>query len=90
MEVGAHIIVNGLVQGVGFRYFVSGHARSFGLSGYVCNLHNGSVEVLAEGDRSAIEALIRELKIGPRAAHVRDVIVEWREAQHQNEEFIVR
>lgn len=90
MEVGAHILVSGLVQGVGFRYFVFGRARKLGLAGYVCNLFNGSVEIFAEGDRSLIEELIREVKVGPRAAQVTDLKIHWQEPQHQFQEFTVK
>lgn len=87
MEVGAHIIVRGMVQGVGFRYFVYHHALKLGLIGYASNLYNGDVEILAEGERSLIEELIKVVKIGPRAAQVTDVKIEWREPQHQHKRF---
>ncbi len=78
MEIGAHIIVKGLVQGVGFRYFVYRKATALGLRGVVRNLINGDVEVEVEGERSPIEELIKDLKIGPRAAIVNDLRIEWR------------
>ena len=90
MEVSAHIIVNGLVQGVGFRYFVFGRAKKLGLTGYVCNLYDGSVEILAEGNRSLVEELIREIKIGPRAARVTDVKIQWNDPEKKYKEFIVK
>ena len=43
MEAGAHIIVAGIVQGVGFRYFVYNCAARLGINGYVSNMHNGNV-----------------------------------------------
>ena len=72
-------MAKGLVQGVGFRYFVLNRANNLGLSGYVCNLYSGDVEIEAEGDRSLIEEFIKEVKIGPRAAHITDLMVEWLE-----------
>lgn len=72
-----HIIVKGLVQGVGFRWFVAHHAEALGLSGVVRNLPNGNVEIEATGDRSLLESLIKEVKAGPRAARVTDLHLEW-------------
>ena len=77
MQVSAHIIVRGVVQGVGFRYFVFRVAVRYGLGGWVRNLYNGDVEVLAEGERSLVEELIKDLKTGPRTAHVKDLTIEW-------------
>ena len=90
METGVHIIVNGLVQGVGFRYFVYSRAARIGLRGYVKNTFDGSVEIDAEGDRSLIEELIREVKVGPRSAQVTDVKIQWKEPQHQYKEFAIQ
>lgn len=83
MEVGAHIVVRGFVQGVGFRYFVYDRARRLGLNGFVRNLYNGDVEIEAEGERSLVEEFIKEVKVGPRAARVADVVIRWKETlQH--------
>ena len=59
MQVCAYIIVDGLVQGVGFRYYVHRHASGLGLAGFASNLMNGKVEIEVEGDRSAVEELIK-------------------------------
>jgi acylphosphatase len=69
-------VVSGRVQGVGFRWFVEREARVLGLSGWVRNKHDGSVEVLAAGTREQLGALYDKLKQGPRAARVDDVEVE--------------
>jgi len=83
MEIGAHIIVRGQVQGVGFRFFVHNWVHKLGLRGFVKNLYNGEVEIQVEGARSLIEELIREVKIGPRSAGVTGVQIDWRKAdQH--------
>ncbi len=63
-------IVHGFVQGVGFRYFVYRIATSLNLSGYAKNLWDGTVEVVAEGDKKALEALYDYLKTGPSRANV--------------------
>lgn len=77
MIVGAHLIISGLVQGVGFRYFVYRKATSYGLNGYARNLFSGEVEIKVFGDRSKIEILIADVKVGPRSAVVRDVKITW-------------
>lgn len=70
------IIVRGVVQGVGFRYFVYQQATGLGLTGWTRNLPDGSVEVLAEGDSSILEQLVNEIKVGPRHAHVSAMEIE--------------
>mgnify|MGYP000386239451 FL=1 len=77
MEIGVHIIVKGIVQGVGFRYYVYNYATKLGLHGFVQNLFDGSVEIEAYGERSLLEELIKAVKIGPRSAHVTEVNVKW-------------
>jgi acylphosphatase len=75
--VAGELLVAGVVQGVGYRYFCLGKATELGLIGQVSNQPDGSVRVWAEGDRATIEALIIELKLGPPAASVSDVAVKW-------------
>jgi len=65
--------VSGRVQGVGFRFFVVGAAEQEGLSGWVRNLPDGRVEVLAEGDREAIARFEGHVRRGPPAARVERV-----------------
>jgi acylphosphatase len=65
-----HVRVTGVVQGVGFRWFVRERARRLGLKGWVRNLPDGSVEVAASGDNGNIELLRSELLRGPRGAAV--------------------
>jgi acylphosphatase len=90
MEVGAHIVVCGMVQGVGFRYFVYDRAIRLGMKGFVNNRYNGDVEIEAEGDRSLIEELIKEVKIGPRSASVTDVKVIWKKNEQRFHRFEIR
>ena len=65
-----HVRVTGVVQGVGFRWFVREKARRLGLAGWVRNLPDGSVEVVAAGDPGQLELLRRELMKGPNGAAV--------------------
>ncbi len=66
-------IVRGRVQGVGFRWFVEREAHMLGLTGWVRNNHDSSVEVLAIGTRDQLSGLRSRLREGPRAARVDEV-----------------
>jgi acylphosphatase len=90
MEAAVHIVVKGVVQGVGFRWFVLQLASRLALQGYVRNRFGGEVEIVAEGDRSLLEALIGEVKTGPRSAHVSGLVVEWQKPSREFSRFEVR
>ena len=89
-EVGAYLLVRGFVQGVGFRYFVYRTAAELGLPGYTRNLFTGEVEIEVEGERSLVEELIARVRVGPRAAHVTDISIEWRKPGHRFTNFEIR
>jgi acylphosphatase len=74
----AEIIVEGCVQGVGYRTFTQRKAAQLALRGYVMNLKDGRVRVRVEGSREAIEELARDLEEGPPLARVETVSVSWR------------
>ncbi|MBN2502025.1 MAG: acylphosphatase [Anaerolineales bacterium] len=82
--------VSGRVQGVGFRYFVLDAANSLDLTGWVRNRRNGDVEVLAEGERPDLEALLRRLNRGPSSSYVQDVKHRWEAANGEFERFRIR
>lgn len=84
---GLHIVVDGVVQGVGFRWFVERVAHELGLVGYVRNMYDGSVETYAEGDEGTLNVFCKELKIGPRSAHVTSVRVDWTEYSGEYKNF---
>jgi len=73
----ADIIVEGRVQGVGYRDFARRRAAHLGAVGYVMNLANGHVRVRAEGSRPALEELVRLLEKGPPLSRVEKVTVRW-------------
>ncbi len=77
-DVCAHLTIKGNVQGVGYRYFALQWAQKLGLCGWVRNNWEGSVETEVEGDRSAVEVFIAQMKIGPRSGHVSEVRVEYK------------
>ncbi len=77
MDARLHVIVEGIVQGVGFRWFVERRAQARSLRGYVRNRYDGSVEVEAEGEKEALEEFLAELRAGPRSAQVTETVVTW-------------
>ena len=76
-DVRLHCIVEGQVQGVGFRAFVQDQAIRLGLTGWVRNRWDGAVEVTAEGRKDQLEKLLTVLYRGPRLAYVSGLIPEW-------------
>lgn len=85
-----HVSVRGHVQGVGFRYFVLNAANAMGLSGWVRNCPDGSVEVTAEGEFEALESLLQKLRNGPRMGLVSDVVYQWSPCRFEFDHFMVR
>lgn len=86
----ANIVVRGIVQGVNFRWFTQRRASDLQLTGYVRNMPDGAVETVAEGARPQIEALLDALRLGPSAAVVESVNVEWRAPSGEFDRFEVR
>lgn len=74
-------IVSGRVQLVMYRDFATRKARSLGLVGEVQNLPDGTVRVVAEGDRSTLEAYVQKLRKGSLLSRVEDVVVTYLPAQ---------
>jgi acylphosphatase len=72
-----HCIVKGRVQMVMFRDFVQRKARGLGLFGSVRNLPDGAVEVIAQGEKEKLEALVKKMRKGSLLAHVNTVSVTW-------------
>jgi len=86
----AEIIVNGLVQGVGFRYFAYREAKDLELKGFVKNLYTGEVLTVAEGEKVLIEELINILKVGPMHAAVKNCYVDWQDPLNEFTTFEIR
>ena len=91
MRVGAaEVIVEGRVQGVGYRIFAQRRAQDRGLTGYAVNLHTGQVKIRVEGSSEAIEGYVRDLEKGPPLAQVQRVSVRAVPYSGQYREFSVR
>ena len=76
MRVARRYLVGGRVQGVGFRFFAQDAARREGLHGHVCNLDDGVVEAVAEGEETALDRFEIAVRRGPSHARVEHVTVE--------------
>ncbi len=76
MDKTIRIIVSGKVQGVSFRFYTLNQAKELGVFGYVRNLSNGDVEIVARGEKSKLDKLINWCYSGSPSAIVRDVKVE--------------
>jgi acylphosphatase len=75
MEI-RRLVITGLVQGVGFRYGMVAAAQRFGVTGWVRNRRDGSVEATVAGDAEAVAAMIAWARHGPAGAEVAHVAVE--------------
>ncbi|MGH8660715.1 MAG: acylphosphatase [Burkholderiales bacterium] len=75
MTVTKHLIVTGRVQGVGFRFYAQRKARELGLTGWIRNCRDGSVEAVIQGPPGSVEAMIAWARRGPPSAVVADVRV---------------
>jgi acylphosphatase len=64
------LLIRGIVQGVGFRYFAVRAARELGITGWVRNLNDGRVEAMAAGPSEALSDFIDRMRRGPRGAQV--------------------
>lgn len=89
MRVARRFVINGRVQGVGFRYFTQDVARREGATGWVRNLPDGSVEALIEGDAEAVTRVERALRSGPRGARIDTVRVDTEEPSGTYRDFSI-
>lgn len=72
-----HAYISGQVQGVFYRWSTKNQAKKLGITGYVKNLRDGRVEVVAEGEEDKLNELIKFLYKGPKFAKVNDVDLSW-------------
>ena len=82
-----HIFVYGDVHGVFFRANTTNTAKQLGVTGFVRNRSDGSVEVVAEGEKEKLEKLLEYCRHGPSAARVDNVKFEWEEYKGEFSDF---
>jgi acylphosphatase len=85
-----HGTIRGRVQGVGFRYFTQQIAAELGVTGWVKNNYDGSVEFLAQGTDEEIEAFLRNIRRGPASASVQDMRVRESSVKREYASFHIR
>jgi len=83
-------LVSGRVQGVGFRYFVMRHAQAENICGYVCNLNDGRVEFLLQGEADAVSRVIGQIRVGPDYARVSELQLGDCDASPGITDFVIR
>ncbi|KPJ72958.1 acylphosphatase [Parcubacteria bacterium DG_74_1] len=84
------IFVSGSVQGVFFRSQTKNKAEELGLFGWVRNLTDGRVEILAEGEREKLEKLVDWARKGPDSARVDGLQIDWQEFKGEFEDFEIK
>ena len=84
-----HALITGMVQGVGFRFFVLRSAEELGLAGWVRNRWDGRVEVAAEGPHDALNKLLLKLRRGPMSAQVENVEYDFSDSKGEFKQFAV-
>lgn len=85
-----HLIISGMVQGVWFRHNTNRQGNMLGLTGFVRNLPNGTVEVVAEGDEDKLKQLIAFCRKGPEGSNVKDVKIEYEEPTNEFKTFSIK
>ena len=84
------VSIFGSVKGVGYRYFVLNAVRRTAIKGYVQNQRNGSVLVVAEGNKKQLDILIEELTLGPSSGRVDRCCVQWASSEGVFDDFQVK
>ena len=84
------ILVSGRVQGVFFRAFTAKKARELGIVGWVANLPDGRVKIVAQGEKDSLQELLESVKLGPPLAKVSQVESKWSHKLEPFDDFSVR
>lgn len=90
MNARVHLLISGEVQGVFFRANTRRAANELGVKGWVRNLPNGMVEVVAEGRKPTLDRLIEYCRKGPDGAGVENIEIKWEESKNEFRSFDVR
>lgn len=85
-----HLFYSGYVQGVGFRFSVKRIALSLGLKGWVKNLRNGNVEIVAQGEKNSLEDFVNQIRKSSLKRYIKNVEINWEEASGEFNNFEIR
>ncbi len=89
MQKHLQVFFTGQVQGVGFRFTAQRVARQFAVTGFVCNLQNGKVELVAEGERKVLEDFFKEV-CEQMSPYIRDMEFYWTEFEDKFKQFSIK
>ena len=89
MDIRVHVLISGRVQGVFYRASTRDRAEQYGLTGWVRNTSDGTVEVVAEGEKEALERFYAWCPVGPSFSQVKKIEAKWEPYRGEFEEFIV-
>lgn len=84
------LLIGGLVQGVGFRYYIARNAWDLNINGYAKNLFNGDVEIYAEGSKELLKEFVKRAKLGPSHAVVEKTSEQWLDFKNKYDNFDIR
>ncbi len=90
MKKRIHVFYSGRVQGVGFRMTAEDTARELGVAGWVKNLRDGRVEVVAEAEEAALERFLDEIRTGSMKNFIQQAEISWSNASDTFDEFVIR
>lgn len=90
MKRQAHVYYSGRVVGVGFRMTADETAHSVGVVGWIKNLRDGRVEMVAQGDEQAVEQFLQAIRTGPMANFIKDVEIVWGPPAELFKDFEIR
>ena len=90
MKTQVHVFYSGQVQGVGFRLTAEETAREFGVVGWVKNLRDGRVELVAEAEEQGLKTFLEKIRRGPMRNFIKQVELSWSEAGNTFDEFEIR
>jgi acylphosphatase len=90
MKKQVHVFYSGRVQGVGFRITAEETAHQLGVVGWVKNLRDGRVELVAESEEATLQRFLDELRAGPMKNFIRQVDLSWSPASEMFDEFEIR
>ena len=82
-----HVIFSGRVQGVGFRYTVCRLSEPFSVSGFIRNLCDGNVELVAEGDEHELNRFLHAIRTSELRRNIMKNLICWKEATGTFEQF---
>lgn len=90
MNARVHLLISGEVQGVFFRANTRHTANELGVKGWVRNLMDGRVEIVAEGRKPALDRLIEYCRKGPEGSKVENIEIKWERPKNEFGDFEVR